>query len=31
MKINDYTIRLEKEADHRAVEALVRDSFWNWV
>ena len=29
MNRNDYTIRLEKEADHRAVENLVRDSFWN--
>ena len=25
----DYRIRLEKEADYRAVETLVRDSFWN--
>ena len=27
--INDYTIRLEKEEDHRAVENLIRESFWN--
>ena len=27
--MNDYTIRLEKKEDHRAVEELVRESFWN--
>ena len=26
---NNYTIRLEEENDHRAVEELVRESFWN--
>ena len=26
---NEYTIRLEKEEDYRAVENLVRESFWN--
>ena len=25
----DYTIRLERKEDHRVVETLVRDSFWN--
>ena len=25
----DFTIRLENAADHRAVENLVRESFWN--
>ena len=29
MNTNDYTIRLENEKDHRAVENLVRESFWN--
>ena len=29
MNINNYTIRLEKQADYRAVENLVRESFWN--
>ena len=29
MNTNDYTIRLEKKAEHRAVENLVRESFWN--
>lgn len=29
MNKNDYTIRLEKKEDHREVEALVRESFWN--
>ena len=29
MKENDLIIRLEKETDHRAVEELVRESFWN--
>ena len=29
MNTNDYTIRLEKEEDYRAVENLVRESFWN--
>ena len=29
MSKNDYIIRLEQEKDHRAVEELVRDSFWN--
>ena len=27
--MTDYNIRLEKEADFRAVENLVRESFWN--
>ncbi|MBR6472482.1 MAG: N-acetyltransferase [Firmicutes bacterium] len=26
---SDYIIRLEKEEDHKAVENLVRESFWN--
>lgn len=26
---NDSMIRLEKEKDHRAVEELIRESFWN--
>ena len=26
---NDYVIRLEKEDEHREVENLVRESFWN--
>ena len=26
---NNYTIRLEKKEDYRAVENLVRESFWN--
>ena len=26
---NDYTIRLERKEDHREVENLVRESFWN--
>ncbi len=26
---NDYTIRLEQPEDYRAVENLVRESFWN--
>ena len=26
---NDYMIRLEEKKDHRAVENLVRESFWN--
>ena len=26
---NDFTIRLEKENEHRAVENLIRESFWN--
>ena len=26
---NNYTIRLEREEDHRNVENLVRESFWN--
>ena len=25
----DYTIRLEKKEEHRTVENLVRESFWN--
>ena len=25
----DYTIRLERKEDHRNVENLVRESFWN--
>ncbi|MCR4797279.1 MAG: N-acetyltransferase [Lachnospiraceae bacterium] len=29
MNTTDYTIRLEKEEDHHAVENLVRESFWN--
>jgi predicted N-acetyltransferase YhbS len=29
MKTNDYTIRFEKEEDHKNVENLVRESFWN--
>lgn len=29
MNKNDYTIRLEKSEDYRAVENLVRESFWN--
>ena len=29
MNINNYTIRLEKQADYRAVENLVRESFWS--
>ena len=29
MNTNDYTIRLEKKEDYRAVENLVRESFWN--
>ena len=29
MNKNDYSIRLEKKEDHREVEALIRDSFWN--
>ena len=29
MNKNDYTIRLEKKEDYRAVENLVRESFWN--
>lgn len=29
MNTNDYTIRLEKKAEHRAVENLVREAFWN--
>ena len=29
MKKTDYQIRLEKPADHAAVENLVRESFWN--
>ena len=27
--MNDYTIRLEEKKDHREVENLVRESFWN--
>ncbi len=27
--MNDYTIRLERNDEHRAVESLVRDAFWN--
>lgn len=26
---NDYTIRLEKETDYKAVENLTREAFWN--
>ena len=29
MNTNKYMIRLEKEEDYRAVENLVRESFWN--
>ena len=29
MNINDITIRSEENAEHRAVENLVRESFWN--
>lgn len=29
MKTKDYTIRSEKEEEYRAVEDLVRESFWN--
>lgn len=29
MKMNDYTIRLEKAEEERDVENLVRESFWN--
>ena len=29
MNINNILIRLEEEKDHRIVENLVRDSFWN--
>jgi len=29
MNTNDYRIRPEKTEDHRAVENLVRESFWN--
>ena len=27
--MNDFTIRLEKDSDHREVETLIRESFWN--
>lgn len=29
MNKNDYTIRPERNEDHRKVEALVREAFWN--
>ncbi len=29
MKANEFDIRLERKEDHRAVEDLVRRSFWN--
>ena len=29
MRKNDYLIRLERKEDHRIVENLVRESFWN--
>ena len=29
MNTNNYTIRLEKKEDNRAVENLIRESFWN--
>ena len=29
MNTNDYTIRLERPEDQRAVEHLVREAFWN--
>ena len=27
--MHDFTIRLETEQDHRAVEELTREAFWN--
>ena len=29
MNTNDYTIRLEKKEEYKAVENLVREAFWN--
>jgi len=29
MRKNDYIIRLEEQEDHRQVESMVRDAFWN--
>lgn len=29
MMKNDYTIRLERKEEHRAIETLVREAFWN--
>lgn len=29
MNINDCKFRLEEKSDHRAVEELIRESFWN--
>ena len=29
MRKNDYIIRLERKDEHREVETLVRESFWN--
>ena len=29
MNKNNYRIRLEEKKDYRAVEDLVRESFWN--
>ena len=29
MNSTDYMIRLEKKEDHREVESLIRESFWN--
>lgn len=29
MKNNDYIIRLERKEEHRQVESLVREAFWN--
>ena len=29
MNTNNYIIRFEKKEDHRAVENLIRESFWN--
>ena len=29
MRKNDYVIRLEKAGEHREVETLVREAFWN--
>ena len=29
MNKNDYNIRLERNEEHRAVEHLIRESFWN--
>lgn len=29
MKMRNYTIRPERKEDHRAVENLIRESFWN--